>query len=273
MSFKRQAIAVAFLFAALMLIGSVSSASAESDVIASFTAESLFDIMEKHTEKIEAMAAKVQLQNAAGTKAVTLSVKNPDKFAIIFADESIKAFFNGQKLWVHVVSINEVFYHFSESPGLLASYFTWLNPKKLFTNLTRKTLFSFFKVEPQRSENTGAGDVLYYLKFTPKMEAVFKKIFDVGYYQMIFSSRNYLPVEVIEFNQIGVERGRLKVLEYKLNAELADSYFDFSVPEGAVMVPMTVVLAQKLEEYASAILEKLGNAAENLKKSIIDWSF
>jgi len=39
------------------------------------------------------------------------------------------------------------------------------------------------------------------------------------------------------------------------------------------MVPVTVVLAQKLEEYADAVVEKLGQAAEELKNRIINWSF
>ena len=69
------------------------------------------------------------------------------------------------------------------------------------------------------------------------------------------------------------ERGRLQVIEYKMNDDIADSFFDFAVPEGVVMVPVTVVLAQKLEEYADAVVEKLGQAAEELKNRIINWSF
>lgn len=256
-----------------MFLGAVSCGFAAETEIATFTAESLFDAMEKRSEKISAMSAHVELKNAADTKEVTLSIKNPDKFAIIFADNSISACFNGQKLWIHVVAINEVFYHFSDSPGVVGSYFSWLSPKKIFTNLTRKTLFSLFKVDLEKSETGSNGEVLYYLKFVPKMESVFKKVFDVGHYQMAFSNRNFLPVQVIEYNQSGVERGRLNVLQYKLNDEIPDSFFDFVVPEGAVMVPVTVVIAHKLEEYANAIMEKLGKAAENLKKSLMDWSF
>ncbi len=260
-------------FILLLLVAVMSGPACMAEETASFTAEALFDSMEQRSEKITAMAAKVVMKNAADSKEVTLSIKNPDKFSIIFADESIKVFFNGQKLWIYVVSINEVFYHFSESGGFISSYFSWFNPKKLFTNLTRKTLFSFFNIEPVRSEILPDGECLYHLRFNPKMESVFRSVFDIGYYEMVFSNRTYLPTKVIEYDQKGNERGLLQVLEYRLNEEIADESFDFKTPEGVVMVPVTVVLAQKLEEYARAIMGRLGEVADDMKNRILNWSF
>ena len=239
----------------------------------SMTVESLFDIMEKRTEKINAMSARVELSNKHASKIVTLSIKNPDKFAIEFDDGSVMAFFNGQNLWIYVKVINEVFYHFSESQGFMASYTSWFSPKKMFTSLTRKTLFSLFEVSLLKSENRGDSFTYYWLKFVPKMKSVFKTVFEVGHYHMIFSTSNYLPVEVVEFDDKGKERGRLKVIEYKLNDLLPDSYFDYIPPESAAMVPITVVLAQKIEESAKAIVERLREAAGKLTDRLWNWSF
>ena len=247
--------------------------ASEENLVASFSVENLFDSMEKCADQITAISASVILQNAAASKSVTLSIKSPDKFAIIFADGSVKVLFNGKNLWIYVVAINEVFYHFSETGGFFGSYYSWFSPKKLFTNLTRKTLFTFFRIETLKVEKLSDSETLYHLKFNPKMESVFRSVFDVGHYEMAFSSRTYLPAWEIEFDRQGQERGRLQVLEYKMNDDIADSFFDFVVPEGVVMVPVTVVLAQKLEEYADAVVEKLGQAAEELKNRIINWSF
>lgn len=252
----------------LMLVLAVASAEP-----ASFSAEVLFDKMEKNTDNYQAMSALVELTNAADSRRVTLSIKNPDKFAIVFADASVRACFNGQRLWVYVRAINEVFYHFSDTQSFASSYFSLINPKKIFTNLTRKTLFSLFSVTPLNQSKQSDGTTLFRLKFVPRMKSVFKQIFDVGHYEMAFSDRNYLPAEVVEFDQKGKERGRLQVIEYRLNEQIADAEFDFEPPEGVVMVPITVVLAQKIEEYARSVVEKIGQAAESFKRSLLDWSF
>lgn len=269
MSINRH-LALNLLLAIVFSLVPVFAVSAEAKEI---TAEKLFDTMEKSSETINAMAARVALSNTDASKTVTLSIKNPDKFAIEFADGSVQAFFNGQKLWIYVKAINEVFYHFSESQGFMASYFNWFSPKKLFTSLTRKTLFSLFEVESLKSETRADTYTYYWLKFTPRMQTVFKTVFEVGYYHMVFSTENYLPVEVIEFNHAGKERGRLRVLEYRLNEMLPDSYFDYDPPDSAAMVPIVVVLAQKLEQSATAIVDRLKDAAEKLKNKIWDWSF
>ncbi len=253
----------------VMMLSCLSSSAADKRI----TAEKLFDTMEKRTEKIDAMSAKVELSNQHASKAVTLSIKNPDKFAIEFDDGSVMAFFNGQNLWIYVKVINEVFYHFSESQGFMASYLGWFSPKKIFTSLTRKTLFSLFEVSLIKSETQDDGCTYHTLKFVPKMKSVFKTVFEVGYYHMVFSTSNYLPVEVVEFDDKGKERGCLKVLEYRLNEHLPDSYFDYQPPASALMVPITVVLAQKIEESATAIVDRLREAAGKFTDSLWNWSF
>jgi hypothetical protein len=105
------------------------------------------------------------------------------------------------------------------------------------------------------------------------MQSVFKNVFEVGHYHMVFSTRNYLPVEVVEFDSAGKERGRLLVLEYRLNEMLPDSYFDFNPPESASMVPVSVILAQKIEQSASVIVDRLKDAANKIKNTLWDWSF
>lgn len=237
------------------------------------TAEKLFDAMEKRSEKIDALMARVELGNQHVSKIVTLSIKNPDKFAIEFDDGSVMVFFNGKNLWIYVKSINEVFYHFAESQGFMASYFNWFSPRKLFTSLTRKTLFSLFDVALFKTETVSNEETCYWLKFTPKMKTVFKTVFAVGHYHMMFSTVNYLPCEVVEFSQNGLERGRLKVLVYKLNELLPDSYFDYNPPESAVMVPISVVIAQKIEQSAALFADRIKEAAGKIKDYIWNWSF
>ena len=105
------------------------------------------------------------------------------------------------------------------------------------------------------------------------MQSVFKTVFEVGHYHMVFSTANYLPVEVVEFGGDGIERGRLKVLEYKLNEFLPASYFDYKPPASAAMVPITVVIAQKIEESANVIVDRLREAAGKLTDSLWNWSF
>lgn len=257
----------------LLLIATALIFPALAGAAEPMTVEKLFDTMEKRSEKIDAMLSRVELSNQHASKTVTLSVKNPDKFAIEFDDGSIVAFFNGQNLWIYVQTINEVFYHFSESQGFLSSYLGWFSPRKIFTSLTRKTLFSLFDITLIGSEIGADSTLSYRLKFVPKMKSVFKTMFDVGHYHMVFSTSNYLPTEVVEFKPGGGERGRLRVIEYRLNELLPDSYFDYQPPESATMVPITVIIAQKLEDSAAQLVDRLKNAAGRLKDSLWNWSF
>jgi len=263
--FFRFLVFLVFLFLPLFPCFSANSAR--------FTPEQLFDAMEKSTQRINALRAVVELSNSGGSKEVTLSVKNPDKFAIIFSDGTIQTYFNGQRLWIYLQAINEVFYHYSDQAESVSSYFSFFSPRKIFTNMTRKSLFALFKVTSQGKIINDKGQTLFRLNFVPKMQAVFKKIFEIGNYLMYFSETDFLPVEVVEFAPDGKERGRLKVVRYDINEQIDDADFNFVPPEGAVLVPIKVVIAQKIEEYARSVVESIEKAAGSLKKSLWDWSF
>lgn len=242
-------------------------------VVASTTAEQLFDMMEKRTEKINSIRVNVRLQNNIHTKKCCLTILNPDKFLIEFDDASIQAVFNGQKLWLKIDELKEVFYHFANE-SLVFSYVPLLNPARVFSNLTRKGLFALFKVSMvgQEKENT-TGRTFYTLKFVPKMRTVFKEVFSIGHYIMVFSDENYLPVKVFEYDPDGNERGRLIVDQYFVNEQIPAERFDFIPPPDFVLVPFSVVFAQKLEECSQYLVNKIGEAAENMKKSILDWGW
>ena len=122
---------------------STSSLSFAEPLTASFTAEQLFDRMEKKTESINAIESNVELSDSVGTSAVTLRVKSPDKFSITFTDGSSSVFFNGSTLWIYINTTNECFFHTTEKSSLwekLGSFSSWFNPKMIFVNMTRGTL-------------------------------------------------------------------------------------------------------------------------------------
>lgn len=242
--------------------------------VASATANSLFDLMEKRTESITSIRVDVVLENKLHKKNCRLLIMNPDKFAIEFDDSSIQAVFNGKKLWLKIAELKEVFYHFSDSNSSILSYIPLFNPAKIFTNLTRKSLFSLFYVSliEQKTDPAG-GKTFYTLKFVPKLKTIFKEVFSIGYYQMIFSDETYLPVEVIEYDPLGNERGRLQVKKYHLNEKIPAASFEFTPPPGYAMVPFTVVFAQKIEQYGDYLANKIGEAAKKMKQTILDWSF
>ena len=74
---------------------STSSVGFIEPLTASFTADQLFDRMEKKSESINAIESSVELSDSVGTSSVTLRVKSPDKFSITFTDGSSSVFFNG----------------------------------------------------------------------------------------------------------------------------------------------------------------------------------
>ncbi len=242
--------------------------------IATTTADMLFDQMEKKTGTINSIRVEVLLENNLHTKNCRLLIMNPDKFAIEFDDSSIQAVFNGKKLWLKIAGIKEVFYHFADSDTSLLSYIPLFNPAKIFTNLTRKSLFSLFNVTLIKQEKDKEGkNTLYTLKFVPKMKSIFKEVFCIGHYLMIFSDETYLPVKVVEFDPQGNERGRLSVIEYHLNEKIPEQNFEFTPPPGYTLVPFTVVFAQKLEECGNYLVNKIEEAAKKMKKTMLDWSF
>jgi outer membrane lipoprotein-sorting protein len=265
-------------FRLLLILVATFLATSDAPCLASakqkISVKRIFDMMEKRTDKIDTLVVDVVLKNELHHKNCSLSIKSPDKFAIEFDDASIQAFFNGKKLWLKIAEIKEVFYHFTDSNSFILSYIPLFNPAKIFTNLTRTTLLSLFDVElveTNMAENKK--NQLFTLKFTPKMKAVFKEVFSVGHYYMIFSDEDYLPVRVIEFNPEGLERGRLDVVKYRLNISLSSEHFEFVPPPGYALIPLKVVFAQKLEEVGKFFVNKIGEAAGKMKDTILDWGF
>ena len=242
---------------------------------ASFTADMLFDRMEKKSATINAIESLVELSDASGTVSVTLRVKGPDKFSIIFADNSSSVFFNGSKLWIHMSRLNETFYHYTEpSPWFskLSTLTNWFDPKKIFVNMTRGTLKALFEISAVKSEKQSDGDFQYTLKLTPKMKEIFKSIFEIGYYEATFSEKTYLPIKVIEYDTNNKEKTRLSVNSHKINNEVADELFEYKNTTKAVMMPITVVIMQKIEDYRDKAIEKMNKAAESMKSRFLNWS-
>lgn len=235
----------------------------------------LFDAMEKRTEQITSIEVVGELSNNLFTSRARLMIKSPDKFAIEFEDGSIKCFFNGVRLWIYVKEIEEVFYHFSDTDRSIMSYFSWFSPRRIFTNMTRASLYSLFTVEILGYQPAGADQTanVYTLKFTPRLKKLFTQAFQVGYYHMVIADDNFLPIEVAEFANDGLERGRLRVVSCEVNKEIDDSAFTFRVPPRTKMVPIRVVVAQKIQFYTHEVLTELGNAAHKLKTRILNWSF
>ncbi len=264
------------VFFSFSILFSTASVANENTAI---TAENLFSIMESRTEKIDSITVDVLLENSLASKTVSLSIKSPDKFSIEFDDGSIKTFFNGKDLWIYLAAINEVFYYSATKDNSVLSYLPWINPKRIFTNLTRNTLFSLFILDLIKKEvkvkktDSSPAVVEYTLKLTPRIESVFKQVFDVGHYYMVFSSENWLPVGVSEFAPNGLLRGTLRVKKYEINHEIDDSFFNFNPPEGTPMIPLSVVFAQKIEEYSAFIVKKFSDAAQKMKSNILNWSF
>ena len=184
-------------------------------------------------------------------------------------------FFNGSKLWIHMSRLNETFYHYTEpSPWFskLSTLTNWFDPKKIFVNMTRGTLKALFEISAVKSEKQSDGDFQYTLKLTPKMKEIFKSIFEIGYYEATFSEKTYLPIKVIEYDTNNKEKTRLSVNSHKINNEVADELFEYKNTTKAVMMPITVVIMQKIEDYRDKAIEKMNKAAESMKSRFLNWS-
>lgn len=263
----------------VMFVFTPNIISAKRSTKSSITSETLFSIMENRADTINSIIVEATLINSSVTKEVKLAIKSPDKFAIIFDDNTVGVYFNGINLWFYIKKINEAFYYFSNSKNSMLSYLSMINPKEIFTSLTKKTLLSLFEVQLTNTsviksdELNGKKLVHYTLKFTPKMKAMFKQVFSVGYYYMVFSNENYLPVSVSEFSVSGKKRGELIVKQYKINEKIDDKLFNFTPPVGIVLTPISVILARKLEEYGKLVITKMSDFSNRLQKNIMDWSF
>lgn len=243
---------------------------------ASFTSNMLFDRMEKKSETINAIESEVELYDKVSTSSVILRVKSPDKFSITFTDGSSSVYFNGTKLWIYIKNLNECFYHFSDSSPWLDKWnfvTSMFDPKKLFVNLTRNTLSAIFEMEATKREKMPDGDYHYYLKLTPKLKTIFKEVFELGYYEAVFSEKLYLPVKVNEYDTNGVLKSTLSVKSYKMNENVPDEMFEYQNTTKAVLMPISIVVMQKFEQYKDSLMQKLEDAKNSLKNSILNWSF
>ncbi len=259
------------------LASSSSLVEYSSPLPASFTVDQLFDRMEERSVSINAISAEVELIDAVGSStAVTLRVKSPDKFSITFSDKSNGVYFNGTKLWIYIKDLNECFYHFSEPMpwwSKVGGLMSWFEPKKIFVDMTRSTLTAIFDIEPIKREEQPDKDFYYYLKLTPKYKDIYTKIFELGHYEAVFSEKLYLPVKVKEFGPEGKANNHLTVKSYKMNEEVSNDLFEFKNETGAVMMPISVVILQKIEEYRDKAIEQFNKAKEAMTNSILNWSF
>lgn len=259
------------------LASSSSLVEYSSPLPASFTVDQLFDRMEERSVSINAISAEVELIDTVGSStAVTLRVKSPDKFSITFSDKSNGVYFNGTKLWIYIKDLNECFYHFSEPMpwwSKVGGLMSWFEPKKIFVDMTRSSLTAIFDIEPIKREEQPDKDFYYYLKLTPKYKDIYTKIFELGHYEAVFSEKLYLPVKVKEFGPEGKANNHLTVKSYKMNEEVSNDLFEFKNETGAVMMPISVVILQKIEEYRDKAIEQFNKAKEAMTNSILNWSF
>lgn len=150
---------------------------------------------------------------------------------------------------------------------------SWFEPKKIFVDMTRSSLTAIFDIEPIKREEQPDKDFYYYLKLTPKYKDIYTKIFELGHYEAVFSEKLYLPVKVKEFGPEGKANNHLTVKSYKMNEEVSNDLFEFKNETGAVMMPISVVILQKIEEYRDKAIEQFNKAKEAMTNSILNWSF
>ncbi|MBF0409238.1 MAG: hypothetical protein HQM10_18000 [Candidatus Riflebacteria bacterium] len=242
------------------------------------TPEILFNQLESRTEKIDSIESDLVVSSGTMSAKVTLAIQSPDKFSVDFHDVPVRVVFDGERFWLYIGLLNEVFVLDASSEGgwLSDNLWDWVNPKKIVTRLTRKTLFTLFdisvlKIDPQPDESVASGGIK--IRLSPPKDGWLKKIFEVGYYDMVFSPETFLPVLVKEFNEDGTCRGTLKVLEYRINQKMPKERFEFIVPPGVVKVSAGEVIREKLDDGKEYIIEGIENMFRNFKKRISEWGF
>lgn len=229
--------------------------------------------MESSTETINSLEVKLRVENNLKNSGALLRIKSPDKFAIIFDDGTIECYFNGLRLWVLVDETREVFYHFTDRENFLLRS-PWFSPARIFKNLTRRTLFRLFDVKLIDSFKCHeSGHTMHILRFEPKISNVFSRLFEVGHYLMTFSTENYLPVEVVEYCMSGNVRGSITVKKVSINAEIDDSKFEYDVPPGTKMIPLRVVIAERVQTITHNVIDDLRNSASDFRERLFNWSF
>jgi outer membrane lipoprotein-sorting protein len=245
------------------------------------TPDLLFQQMEEKTEKIFSLISEVELSSGSLRTHVTLSIQSPDKFAMDFEGNHLRVVFDGERLWIYIAALAEVFTLDTSGGGgwLSEALREWVNPREIVTRITRKTLFSFFDVTllDRATVATLAAtlglppDKVQVMRFQPIGRSVFQRVFDVGFYHLVFSLESYLPVMVQEFAPDGSSRGMLRVLQYRINDPIPKERFIFGVPPGVKEVPLSAVIAQKLEQSKEYLVERVGQMIESLRRKLTDW--
>ena len=244
----------------------------------------LFTEMERKTGSIDSLIAELELASGSLRAQVQMAIQSPDKFSMDFQGNVIRVVFDGERLWIHIHALREVFLLDTAKGGgwLGDALRDYVNPRQIITQITRSTLFSFFDISMLASpsvipdfdgplaEPATAG---YCLRFSPIMGNWVRKMFDVGYYEMVFSKSTYLPYLVVEFSPGGKVRGTLRILAYRLNEKLPKERFVFTPSDGVKVVPLAEVLKQKLEEAKDAIVDNTQKYMNDLQKQISDWGF
>jgi outer membrane lipoprotein-sorting protein len=244
-----------------------ATATASSTVTATDkSVDSFFDSIEKKTNTIESVLVNVVLTNKNVTTKASLTIKSPDSFAIEFKDGSIQVFYNGNELWIYIDELKEVFYHKNASKkSFLPKSLDFLSPKTIFVKLTRSTLQSLFDISLKTKKQV-EDDVLYDFVFKPRFLGLGKKLLGANSYIITFSEKQGLPIAVVELGENSKVQGELKVLEYKINQEIPDKYFNFKTNSDVVTLPLSTVIAQKLEQYVDRVKEKAHEALNGVKK-------
>jgi outer membrane lipoprotein-sorting protein len=240
------------------------------------TAGTVFNQMEERTDAIETLQSDLIMSSGPVSTRVHMVIQSPDKFTMNFLDRSIRVIFDGEKLWIYLQDLKEVFtMDTSTRDGWLSdSLRTWVNPKKIITQITRSTLFTFFDVRliPDSTEPGVIRSVSgYRMRFTPLGSSFFKRVFGVGYYDLVFSKESFLPVMVTEYEPNGNLRGILTVLEYRLNQEIPPDTFDFTVPPDVKEVPLIEVIKQKVEQETEGLFERLGGYMNETFQNVNFW--
>lgn len=256
------------------------------------TPELLFIQLEERSERVESLEAKVELSSGVLRTTVNMAIQSPDKFSMDFAGGAMRVVFDGEKFWIYVAALFEVFTLESSGGGgwVSESLRDWVNPRRIITRLTRETLFSLFKItmlppgqeteglpvasgaEPMKTASeTVSASPSYRLRFAPRSESWVTRLFDVGSYEMTFSGEYFLPQRVVELSPEGKPRGRLRVLSYRLNHPFPKERFVFIKPEGVKEVPISEILAQKAEQSKDLLIESVGRFLHRIQERISDW--
>lgn len=277
----RRCVNALVVMACISLWLGLSTASCQS---LQMTPELLFTEMERKTGGIDSLVATMELASGSLRASVQLAIQSPDKFSMDFQGNVIRVVFDGERLWIHINALHEVFLLDTSKRGswLGDALRDYVNPRRIVTQITRHTMFSFFEVSMMASptvvpnfdeptaEPATAG---YCLRFKPILGDWVRHLFNVGYYEMVFSRTTFLPYLVIEYSPEGNLRGYLRVSDYRMNEVLPKERFEFKVPEGVKVVPLAEVMMQKLEEAKDTLVENTQKWMDGLQKQISDWGF